>query len=97
MEIEEEEGYDEMVEKVVKRLAENDLYIKLEKYKWKAREVGFLEVVIVQNIQKFLGLANYYWKLIKDFVSIARLLYYLVLFSKEQSEVGLYGEAGEDI
>ena len=33
MEIEEEEGYDEMVEKVVKRLAENDLYIKPEKYK----------------------------------------------------------------
>jgi len=33
MEIEEEEGYDEIVEKVVKRLAENDLYIKLEKYK----------------------------------------------------------------
>ena len=31
--IEEEEGYDELVEKVVRRLAENDLYIKLEKYK----------------------------------------------------------------
>jgi len=25
---------------------ENNLYIKLEKYKWKIREVGFLEVVI---------------------------------------------------
>ena len=59
--MEEEEGYDEVVEKVVKRLAENDLYIKPEKCKWKAREVRFLEVVIVQNIQKFLGLANYYW------------------------------------
>ena len=30
---EKEEDYDEMVEKVVRRLAENDLYIKLEKYK----------------------------------------------------------------
>jgi len=41
-----EEKYDEIVEKVVKRLAENDLYVKLEKCKWKVREVGFLEVVI---------------------------------------------------
>ena len=31
--IEEEERHDEIVEKVVKRLAENDLYIKPEKYK----------------------------------------------------------------
>jgi len=46
IEIEEEEGYDEIVEEVVKRLAENDLYIKPEKYKWKVREVGFLGVVI---------------------------------------------------
>jgi len=31
--IEEEERYDKVVEQVVKRLAENDLYIKLEKCK----------------------------------------------------------------
>ena len=42
----EKEGYDEVVEEVVKRLAENNLYIKPEKYKWKVREVGFLRVVI---------------------------------------------------
>jgi len=34
------------VEEVVRRLAENDLYIKLEKCKWKVKEVEFLEVVI---------------------------------------------------
>ena len=39
--IEEEEGYNEAVEEVVKRLAENNLYIKLEKCKWKVREVEF--------------------------------------------------------
>ena len=44
MEIKEE--HNELVEEVVKRLAENDLYVKLEKYKWKVREVGFLGVVI---------------------------------------------------
>ena len=32
---EEEERYNKIVEEVVKRLAENDLYVKLEKYKWK--------------------------------------------------------------
>ena len=31
---------------VVKGLAENDLYIKPEKYKWKVKKVGFLGVVI---------------------------------------------------
>ena len=30
---EEEEGHDEVVEKVVKQLVENDLYVKPEKYK----------------------------------------------------------------
>jgi len=33
--IEEEECYDEIVEEVVRRLVENDLYVKLEKCKWK--------------------------------------------------------------
>ena len=40
------EGYDELVTKVIKRLKENDLYVKPEKCKWKVREVGFLGVVI---------------------------------------------------
>jgi len=44
--IEDEEGYDELVAEIIKRLEENDLYVKLEKCKWKVREVGFLEVVI---------------------------------------------------
>ena len=78
-----EEEYDELVEEVVRMLAENDLYVKPEKYKWKVWKVGFLEVVIgpegikmeeekikgvldwltpkcVKNVQKFLGLVNYY-------------------------------------
>jgi len=44
--IEEKERYNEVVEKVVKKLVENDLNMKLEKCKWKMREVEFLEVVI---------------------------------------------------
>ena len=41
-----EERHDEIVAEIIKRLEENDLYVKLEKYKWKVREVGFLRVVI---------------------------------------------------
>ena len=37
---------DKIVEKVVKRLVENKLYIKPEKCKWKIRKVKFLKVVI---------------------------------------------------
>ena len=40
------EGHDEIVEEVVKRLAENDLYVKLEKCKQKVMEVDFLGIVI---------------------------------------------------
>ena len=83
VEMEEEEGHDEIVAEVVKRLEENNLYVKPEKCKWKIREVEFLEVVIgpeeikmeeekvkgvldwltpkcVKDVQKFLGLVNYY-------------------------------------
>ena len=41
-----EEGHNEIVAEIIKRLEENDLYVKLEKCKWKVREVGFLGVVI---------------------------------------------------
>jgi len=103
--IEGEKGHNELIEKVVKRLAENDLYVKPEKCKWKVKEVGFLGVVIgpedikieeekvkgvldwptpkcVKDIQKFLGLANYYCQFIKDFAFIAWPLHNLV--KKEQ-------------
>ena len=98
---ESEEGYNELVAEIVKRLEENGLYIKPEKCKWKVREVGFLGVVIgpkgikmeegkvkgilkwptlkcVKDVQKFLGLANYYCRFIEGFASIARPLYNLV-------------------
>ena len=44
--IETEEEYDKIVEEILRRLEENDLYIKLEKYVWKVRKIGFLGVVI---------------------------------------------------
>jgi len=94
-----------LVEEVLKRLKENDLFVKPEKCKWKVREVKFLGVVIgprgvemqkekvegvlnwpaprnIKEVQKFLGLANYYRRFIKDFAKIAAPLY--VLVRKEQ-------------
>jgi len=44
--IEKKKKYDKIVKKVIKRLVKNNLYIKLEKYKWKIRKVRFLEVMI---------------------------------------------------
>jgi len=95
------EKHEEIVAEVIRRLEENDLYVKPEKCKWKVREVGFLGVVIgldrikmekekvkgvldwltpkcVKDVQKFLGLVNYYCQFIQGFVSIARPLYDLV-------------------
>ena len=44
-----EKGHNEIVEKILRRLEENDLYIKPEKCVWKVRKIGFLGVVIGPN------------------------------------------------
>ena len=44
-----EEGHDEIVEEVLKRLEENNLYIKPKKCVWKVWRIGFLEVVMGPN------------------------------------------------
>jgi len=43
------EGHDEIVDEVLRRLEENNLYVKLEKCVWKVQKIGFLEVVIGPN------------------------------------------------
>ena len=93
-----EEGHDKIVEEVLRRLEENNLFVKPEKCVWKVREVGFLGVIIgedrvrmekekvqrviewpvpksVKEVQKFLGLANYYRRFVKDFAKIVRPLH----------------------
>ena len=89
-----EKGHDEIVEEVLKRLEENNLYVKPEKCMWKVRKIPFLGVVMekgkvemeeekvggvlkwptpkcVRDVRKFLGLANYYRRFIKDFAKVA--------------------------
>jgi len=90
-----EEEHDKIIEEVLRRLEENNLYMKLEKCIWKVRKIRFLGVVIgpngiemekkkvdgvlswpepknVKDVRKFLGLANYYRRFIKDFTQVAR-------------------------
>jgi len=44
-----EEGHDEIVEEILRRLEENNLYVKPEKCVWKARMIGFLRMIIRPN------------------------------------------------
>ena len=44
--IETEKEHDNIVKKLLRRIAENDLFVKPEKYVWKVREVEFLGVVV---------------------------------------------------
>ena len=44
-----EEGHDELVEEVLRRLEENNLYVKPEKCTWKVQKVNFLGVVMGQG------------------------------------------------
>ena len=41
-----EKKHNEIVEEILKRLEENNLYVKPEKCVWKTQKIGFLEVVI---------------------------------------------------
>ena len=104
-----EKGHDEVIEKVLKRLKENDLFVKPKKYKWKVREVEFLEVVIglkgveiqkekvkgmlnwpalqnIKEVQKFLGLVNYYRQFIEDFAKVIVPLHLLVQKEEKQRQ-----------
>ena len=44
-----EKEHDEIIEEILRRLEENNLYVKLEKCIWKVRKIGFLGVVIGPN------------------------------------------------
>jgi len=44
-----EEGHDEIVEEVLRRLEDDDLFVKPEKCVWKVREVEFLGVIIGED------------------------------------------------
>ena len=86
--MESEEGHDELVVEVIKRLEENNLYMKPEKYKWKVREVGFLGVVIgadgiKMEEEKMKGVLDWLTsKCVKDVQKFLELMNYYRRFIK---------------
>ena len=106
VEMNDEKKYDKIVGKVLRRIKENDLYIKPKKYIQKVKKIDFLGLVIkteeikmqekkmagilewprsktVKEVQKFLELANYYRRFVKDFAKLAKPLYKLVRKDKK--------------
>ena len=75
-----------MVAEIVKRLEENDLYMKLEKCKWKVRKVRFLGVVIgpegiKMEREKVKGVLDWLiLKCVKDVQKFLRLANYYCWF-----------------
>ena len=84
-----EEGHDELVEEVLKRLEENNLYIKPEKCTWKVQKVNFLGVVmgegkIEMEEDKVAGVLN--WpipKMVRDVRKFLGLANYYRHFIKD--------------
>jgi len=72
-----EEGHDKLVEEVLRRLEENDLFVKPKKYRWKVREVEFLGVIIglkgveIQK-EKVEGVLN--WPIPKNIKEVQKFL-----------------------
>jgi len=44
-----EKRHNKIMKEIPRRLEENNLYVKLEKYMWKVRKIEFLEIVIGPN------------------------------------------------
>ena len=88
-----EEGHDEIVEEVLRRLEENDLFVKPEKCVQKVREVVFLKVIIGEDgvrmkkekVQRVIE-----WpvlKSVKDMQKFLRLTNYYRQFVKDFAKI----------
>jgi len=83
-----EEGHNEIVVEVLKRLEENDLYVKPEKCSWKTSKVNFLGVIIGQGKikmeeEKVEGVLNWLVpKMVKDVRKFLGLANYYRQFIK---------------
>jgi len=83
-----EEGHDEIIEEVLKRLKENNLYVKPEKCLWKTNKINFLGVVMGQGKieieeDKVAGVLN--WptpKMVRDIRKLLGLTNYYRYFIK---------------
>ena len=88
-----EKEHDEIVEEVLRKMEKNDLFVKLEKYVWKVREVGFLGVIIGLDrvrIEKKKVQEVVDWpvlKSVKDIQKFLRLANYYRWFVKDFAKI----------
>jgi len=88
-----EEGHDKIVEEILRRLEENDLFVKPEKYVWKIKEVGFLGVIIGEDgvrmeKEKVQGVIEWaVLKSMKDMQKFLRLANYYRWFVKDFAKI----------
>ena len=88
-----EKGHDEIVEEVLRRLEENDLFVKPEKCVWKVREVGFLGVIIGEDRvrmekEKIQGVVEWLVpKSVKDVQKFSELANYYRWFVKDFAKI----------
>jgi len=91
--METEESHDAIVEEVLRRLEENDLYVKPEKCTWKVQKVNFLGVVMGQGKieireNKVVGVLN--WptpKTVRDVRKFLGLTNYYRQFVKDFAKI----------
>jgi len=87
-----EEDHDVIVEEVLRRLEENDLYVKPEKCTWKVQKVDFLGVVIgqgkIEMKDKVVGVLNWPMpKMVRDVRKFLGLVNYYRQFVKDFSKI----------
>jgi len=88
-----EEEHNDIVEEVLKRLEENNLYVKPEKCTWKVQKVNFLGVIIGQGkieIEKNKVVEVLNWpvsKMVKDFRKFLGLANYYRQFVKDFAKI----------
>jgi len=91
--METKERHDEIMKEILRRLEENDLYVKSEKYMWKVKKIGFLGVVIEPNgmeIEKEKVDRVLSWsepKIVKDIRKFLGLVNYYRRFIKDFAQV----------
>ena len=80
--IETKEEHDNIVEEVLRRIAENNLFVKLEKYVWKVKKIRFLGVVVgldkVKMEKKVQRVVN--WQVPRCHNILELLYFILILF-----------------
>jgi len=87
------EEHDEIMEEILRRLEENDLYIKPEKCIWKTRKIGFLGVIIGPNgieikVEKVNGVLSWLQpKNVKDIRKFLGLTNYYRRFIKDFAQI----------